>query len=495
MLFNSIEFILFFPTVVIIYFLLPFKLKIRTKELEVRNWFLLLASCYFYMSFIPVYIFILIIDGFVDYTGTFFIEKYRDNPKLKKLFFILPLVIDLSVLVYFKYAYFTTGIINFFGLKMGMNAIVLPDIILPIGISFHTFQGIGYLIDVYKGKVKVERNPVTYTLFLMFFPQLVAGPIERTANLMNQFKEKHYLTYLNISQGGRMMLWGMVKKILIADNLAIFVDAVYKSPQDFGGAAIYIALIFFAFQIYCDFSGYSDIAIGAAQIMGFKLMKNFDMPYFADSITNFWRKWHISLSTWFRDYIYIPLGGNRVSRPRWCLNQIITFSISGLWHGASFTFIIWGFLHGILIIIDKLMENIKKKISDFINLGKLNFIKTFLSVCLTFCITCITWILFRADSFGDALYILKNVFSGLPKFESINKTAELFSGIPRQNLYVSIFCIILLLAMDFICRKSDFRTVIGKVPVFVRLPVYALLVCLILVFGAYENKSFIYFQF
>ena len=345
MLFNSVEFMLFFPTVVIIYFLLPYKLKVRTRELEVRNWFLLAASCYFYMSFIPVYIFILIIDGFVDYTGSYFIEKYRDNAKLKKLFFIIPLIIDLSVLVYFKYAYFTTGIINFFGLKLGMSAIVLPDIILPIGISFHTFQGIGYLIDVYKGKVKVERNPVTYTLFLMFFPQLVAGPIERTANLMNQFKEKHYLTYINISQGGRMMLWGMVKKILIADNLAIFVDAVYKSPQSYGNTAIFIAVIFFAFQIYCDFSGYSDIAIGAAQIMGFRLMKNFDMPYFSTSMTNFWRKWHISLSTWFRDYIYIPLGGNRVSRPRWCLNQIITFSISGLWHGASFTFIIWGFLH------------------------------------------------------------------------------------------------------------------------------------------------------
>jgi D-alanyl-lipoteichoic acid acyltransferase DltB (MBOAT superfamily) len=329
----------------------------------------------------------------------------------------------------------------------------------------------------------------------MFFPQLVAGPIERTQNLMNQFYEKHHLSYKNLSEGGRMMVWGMVKKILIADNLAKFVDAVYKSPQSYGTTGIYIAVIFFAFQIYCDFSGYSDIAIGAAQIMGFRLMKNFDMPYFATSMTNFWRKWHISLSTWFRDYIYIPLGGNRVSRPRWCLNQMITFTISGLWHGASFTFITWGFLHGLILIIEKLTENIRAKISGFLKFGKLSFIKTFICVCYTFFVTCITWILFRADNFGDAFYILKRVFTGLPEFMPISKAAEMFEGIPRQNLYVAVFGIILLLVSDFLCRKSDFRTAAGKIPVYARIPMYAALICLILVFGAYESKSFIYFQF
>jgi len=219
------------------------------------------------------------------------------------------------------------------------------------------------------------------------------------------------------------------------------------------------------------------------------------MPYFTTSMTNFWRKWHISLSTWFKDYVYIPLGGNRVSRPRWCLNQIITFSISGLWHGASFTFVIWGILHGLLLIADKFTENIKKKISDIINLRKFNFIKTLLSVFITFCITCITWVLFRADTFGDAFYIIKRLFSGIPRFVSVNKAAESFESIPRQNLYVAIFAIFLLLAVDFMCRKSDFRTTIEKVPVFARIPIYALLISLILVFGAYESKSFIYFQF
>ena len=490
MLFNSIEFLIFFPIVIVIYFLIP-----QNKTPLYRNIFILAASCYFYMSFIPVYIVILIIDGFVDYIGSHSIEKYKDNPRLKKLSLLIPIIIDLGVLAFFKYSYFTADIINFFGLKLSLEPLVLPKIILPIGISFHTFQGIGYLIDVYNGKVKAEKNPVTYTVFLMFFPQLVAGPIERAGNLIEQFKEKHYLTYHNLSQGGRLMLWGMVKKVLIADNLAVFVDTVYKSPQSHGVTATYIAVIFFAFQIYCDFSGYSDIAIGTAQIIGFRLMKNFDTPYFASSMTMFWRRWHISLSTWFKDYVYIPLGGNRVSRRRWCLNQFITFSISGLWHGASFTFIVWGFLHGFFLIIENITSEIREKVSAALKFGKLNFIKTFICICGTFVVTCVTWILFRAETFDDAFYILKQVFSGLPSFSSIDEMAGLFPEFPRQNLYISIFSIALLLIVDLLCRKSDFRTVMNKVPLFGRISIYIVFTLLILVFGAYETKSFIYFQF
>ena len=489
MLFNSIEFLIFFPVVVIVYFLLP------QKTPTIRNIFLLAASCYFYMAFIPVYIIILTIDGFIDYTGSYLIEKYNNDPKLRKLFLILAVSMDVGILVYFKYAYFTADIINFFGMQFSLNPIVLPKIVLPIGISFHTFQGIGYLIDVYRGKLKAEKNPVTYTVFLMFFPQLVAGPIERAGNLISQFKEKHYLTYENLSQGGRMMLWGMFKKVLIADNAAMFVDAVYKSPESYGTAAIYIAVIFFAVQIYCDFSGYSDIAIGAAQILGFRLMKNFDTPYFATSMTTFWRRWHISLSTWFKDYLYIPLGGNRVSTPRWCLNQFITFTVSGLWHGASFTFVVWGFLHGLFLIIEKLTSGIRQKISGFIKLGHFNFVKPFVCVCYTFILTCITWILFRAATFGDAFYVIKRLFTELPKFESIDNMAGWFTEIPRQNLYVAIFGIVILFIADFISRKSDFRTVVAKVPLFGRISIYAVLTFLILAFGAYETKSFIYFQF
>ena len=486
MLFNSIEFLLFFPAVVIIYFLLPQKF---------RNWFLLAASCYFYMSFLPAYILILAVNTLADFAGSHLVTKYSGNKTLKKLFFILPLVINIGILIYFKYMYFTADIINFFGAKIGLNALVLPNIILPVGISFHAFQSMGYLIDVYRGRVKAEKNFFTFALFLMFFPQLVAGPIERTENLMSQFAEKHYLAYTNISQGGRMMLWGMAKKILIADVLALYVDAVYKSPREYGRTAAYIAVVFFAFQIYCDFSGYSDIAIGAAQIMGFKLMKNFDAPYFATSMTNFWRRWHISLSTWFKDYIYIPLGGNRVSKRRWCFNQLVTFSVSGLWHGASFTFVIWGALHGALLIAEGLTSDIRKKISGRIKLGVFDPVKKFLCVCYTFAVTCVTWILFRSDTFGDAFYMIKQLFSGLPEPAPIDRTAALFAGIPRQNLYVAAFGIALLTTVDFLCRKSDFRTEVGKLHVCARIPIYAALVCLIIVFGAYENKSFIYFQF
>jgi D-alanyl-lipoteichoic acid acyltransferase DltB (MBOAT superfamily) len=470
-------------------------------DLKIRNWLLIAASCYFYMSFIPVYILILAVNTLADYAGSHLITKYWENKKLKILFFVLPLVINVGILIYFKYMYFIGGIIDFFGMKIGFDAIVLPKIILPIGISFHAFQSMGYLIDVYIGKIKAEKNLGTFALFLMFFPQLVAGPIERTENLMGQFAEKHRLSYKNISQGGRMMLWGMVKKILIADNLALFVDAVYKSPQDYGNAAVWIAAVFFAFQIYCDFSGYSEIAIGAAQIMGFKLMKNFDTPYFATSMTAFWRRWHISLSTWFKDYVYIPLGGNRVSRPRWCLNQIITFSISGLWHGASFTFVIWGFLHGLLLIIEKLASGLRAKVSGIIErvkIGSFNPIRpftAFLCVCYTFFVSCFLWVLFRAESFGDAFYVIKTMFSGLPKYESFGETAKLFANVPRVGIYAACFGIIMLLLVDFLCRKSDFRTALEKVPFFARLPVYALFVILILVFGAYETKSFIYFQF
>ncbi|MCL2773697.1 MAG: MBOAT family protein [Oscillospiraceae bacterium] len=488
MLFNSIKFMIFFPIVVIVYYLLP--------NVRLRKYFLLAASCYFYMSFIPVYIFILLCSTLVDYAGSNLMAKYGvNNQKLKKFFLIAPIVIDVGLLLYFKYMNFFTGIISFFGVEMGMAAIPPFNIILPIGISFHIFQSMGYLIDVYRGKVQPQKNIATFALFVMFFPQLVAGPIERTENLMPQFGEKHYLSYINLSQGGRMMLWGMVKKVFIADNLSLFVDTVYKSPHSYGTSAIYIAVIFFAIQIYCDFSGYSDIAIGAAQIMGFKLMRNFNTPYFSTSITVFWRRWHISLSTWFKDYIYIPLGGNRVSRPRWCFNQIVTFLISGLWHGANFTFIVWGFMHGLLGVIEHLTVNIRKKISGFIRLGVFNFIKTFICICYTFCVTCILWILFRSDTFGDAFYIVKQVFSGLPKFASIDKTAALFTNIPRQNLYTAIIGIILLLIVDILCRKSDFRTAIEKVPVFARIPIYSLFICLIIVFGAYQSKSFIYFQF
>ena len=338
MLFNSIEFLIFFPVVIAVYFLLPYKL---------RRYFLLAASCFFYMSFIPKYILILLFTTIVDYTGARLIEKFRDRKKLSKTFFIIALTCNIGLLVWFKYLGVIGDTINFFGRMISLKTIVVPEIALPIGISFHTFQSMGYLIDTYTGKEKAEKSFIDFALFLMYFPQLVAGPIERSRNLFSQLKADHDLKAENVSIGGRKMLWGMFKKVVVADNLALFADTMFDHPGSFGGLGTLIGVLCFTVQIYCDFSGYSDIAIGCAKVMDIDLMMNFDTPYFSHTTPEFWRRWHISLSTWFRDYVYIPLGGNRVSKPRWVFNQLFTFTVSGVWHGAGYTYVLWGFINGV----------------------------------------------------------------------------------------------------------------------------------------------------
>ena len=406
MIFNSLEFLLFFPVVVIIYYILP--------QQKYRLWFLLAASCYFYMSFIPVYVIILIISGFVDYTGSNLIEKYRHNAKIKRLCFLIPIIVDLTLLGYFKYAYFTSDIINFFGFKIGLDPIVLPKIILPIGISFHTFQGIGYMIDVYKGKVAVEKNPVTYTVYLMFFPQLVAGPIERPDNLLPQLKRKHDLDADNFKEGMRIMFRGFIKKLVVADLSAQFVNAVYNDPASATGPLVILATVLFAFQIYCDFSGYTDIAIGCARMMGIRLIKNFDRPYVSKSIKEFWSRWHISLSSWFRDYLYIPLGGNRVKVPRYLLNIMIVFLVSGLWHGADWTFIIWGALHGFYQITEYLTRNVRAGAYKRLNIDQNGRLASAWKNALTFILVCFAWIFFRANNVSELGILLNRLFFAWP---------------------------------------------------------------------------------
>jgi len=404
MVFNSLEFLLFFPVVLVIYYILPSQ--------RLRIWFLLFASCYFYMSFIPVYVVILIISGFVDYTGSNLIEKFWDRPKLKRLCFLVPIVIDLLLLGYFKYAYFTADIINFFGLKFGFDTIVLPKIILPIGISFHTFQGIGYMVDVYKGKIKAEKNPVTYSLYLMFFPQLVAGPIERPDNLLPQLKAWHDPKTEDFTEGIRLALRGFIKKLVVADLSARFVDGVYNNPHGANGPLVALATVLFAFQIYCDFSGYTDIATGCARMMGIKLIKNFDRPYTSKSIREFWSRWHISLSGWFRDYLYIPLGGNRVRLPRYLANLMIVFLVSGIWHGADWTFVIWGVLHGLYQITGHLTRGMRDKIYARLKLDPAGKIAMAAKNACTFVLVCFAWIFFRANNVNDLGILLNRLFFG-----------------------------------------------------------------------------------
>ncbi len=482
MLFNSIEFLIFFPIVIIGFFLLPHRF---------RKYFLLAASCYFYMSFIPKYMLILITTTLIDFFGALGAQKARDNDKkkLSTAIFVTAITLNIGMLVFFKYLGLLEDTINFFGKMIDMRTVVLPDVILPIGISFHTFQSMGYLIDVYTGKEKAEKNFIDFSLFLMFFPQLVAGPIERSSNLFSQLKEEHFIEYENFSYGGKMMLWGMFKKVVVADNLAMFADSVFNNVESYSGFGLVIGILAFTVQIYCDFSGYSDIAIGAARIMGIRLMKNFDTPYFSKSVPEFWRRWHISLSTWFKDYVYIPLGGNRVKKPRWVFNQLVTFGISGIWHGASFTFVFWGLLNGIYIVISRFITPIRDRIKSIIHLNKVPKINSALSMLTTFCLISVTWVFFRANSFADAFYVMGNLFS---------KTVCDFPHIADLRIYVAIGASVLLFTVDALTKSERVVTAFtakNKSAQIVRIVSYALLLLIIVIFGAYDNKSFIYFQF
>lgn len=482
MLFNSIEFLLFFPLVIIGFFALPHRF---------RRYFLLAASMYFYMSFIPKYILILLFTTCVDFFGALGLEKARQSGKtqLSKAIFIVSVCLNVGLLVYFKYLGLLEDTINFFGRTIDMRTVVLPDVILPIGISFHTFQSMGYLIDVYTGRENAEHSFIDFSLFLMFFPQLVAGPIERSRNLFSQLKAYHVLKYENLSEGGRWMLWGMFKKVVVADNLAMFADAVFGNVHEYSGFGLLIGILCFTVQIYCDFSGYSDIAIGAARIMDIRLMQNFDTPYFSRSIPEFWRRWHISLSTWFRDYVYIPLGGNRVSKPRWCFNQLVTFAISGIWHGASFTFVVWGLLNGVYIILSRFTKTLREKIKHIFCLDRITWISAGISILLTFTLTALSWVFFRADTFSDAFYVLSHLTA---------KTAFSFPHIAHFRAYIACGAPVLLFGIEILSKIpgiAGWFTADSRKSCALRLTAYGVLVAIIVICGAYDNKSFIYFQF
>jgi alginate O-acetyltransferase complex protein AlgI len=495
MLFNSLSFCIFFPIVTILYFLIPHKFR----------WFLLLlASCIFYMAFIPIYILILFLTIIVDYAAGIYIEKTEGHKK--KIFLIVSLVVTLAILFVFKY--FNFFILNFEHIAKILHwnySLKLLNIILPIGLSFHTFQSMSYVIEVYRGNQKAEKNFGIYALYVMFYPQLVAGPIERPQNLLHQFYEEHKFEYQRVTDGLKLMAWGMFKKVVIADRLAAIVNPVYTQAHDQTGLALFIATVFFAFQIYCDFSGYSDIAIGSAQVMGFKLMDNFNRPYFSKSISEFWKRWHISLSTWFKDYLYISLGGNRVSKPRWYFNLFITFLLSGLWHGANGTFVVWGALNGFYLVFSLWTQNIRNKIAHFFRLDKFIILHKYIKILITFALTCIAWVFFRAENIKDAFYILSSIFkTWMVIFVVIIKNKITVVGsICRSTLDVIkmndlIFAITLICFMEFvhiIQRHGSIRHMLREKPAVLRWSIYYLIVLGIIFFGVFNKSQFIYFQF
>lgn len=484
MLFNSLHFLLFFIIVTSLYFALPHN----------RRWLLLLiSSCYFYMAFVPIYIIILGGTIVIDYFAGIFIEK--SEGKRRKLFLVASLVANIGVLAVFKYYNFINENLSFLLHGFGVsNPIPYLSILLPVGLSFHTFQAMSYTIEVYRGHQKAERHFGIYSLYVMFYPQLVAGPIERPQNMLHQFREKYDFDYDRVMSGLRLMAWGLFKKVVIADRLAIAVDTVFNNPEQHNSLSLIIATVFFTFQIFCDFSGYSDMALGAARIMGFKLMTNFDKPYQSKSVHEFWKRWHISLSTWFKDYLYITLGGNRVTVPRWYLNLFIVFLVSGLWHGANWTFVIWGALHGFYLVFGLITQKYRDRFNQLLRIDKVPTISTI----STFILVAFAWIFFRANSVDSAFYIVKHMFTGIPDVvhQLVNNQPVLESmGLKKNDFALSILLIIFLETVHYVQSKKSLSDIFVQKPAYVRWAVYYGVILAIIFLGVFENRQFIYFQF
>lgn len=472
MLFNTLEFLIFFTVVTSIYYLLPQKYR----------WIhLLLSSCIFYMSFIPVYILILFVTIIIDYLAGIWIAQ--STGKTKKFYLILSIFTTCLVLFIFKYFDFFDQnleyLLKFFDIPYSSK---VHSIILPIGLSFHTFQSLSYVIEVYHGRQKAERHFGIYSLYVMFYPQLVTGPIERPQNLLVQLREHKVFKSWNIISGLRLILFGLFVKMVIADNLASYVDLVYKNPSSYNGKSIATALFFYSFQIYGDFFGYSTIAIGTARVMGFNLIDNFKNPYSAKSISEFWQRWHISLSTWFRDYLYFPLGGNKKGIQKWFLNILIVFTVSGLWHGANWTFVLWGLAHGFLYIFESVYILNGKIISQFTSTFTKKLITQFF-ILKNFVLVSLIWILFRADSLYKAKLIFQNLLYSAQGSQSLDIK-------PSVWIFLILFIVFDRMLLDsrfdiWCSRRNDWQ----------RLIVYITLIFCILVFSSVEEFPFIYFQF
>jgi len=492
MLFNSFQFAVFFVVVTTLFFLLPHRFR----------WFLLLAaSCYFYMVFIPVYILILAATIVVDYFAGILIEKAEG--KRRKFYLILSLISNVGFLAFFKYFNFINDNMRVLAQWLHWNyPIEALGILLPLGLSFHTFQAMSYTIEVYRGRQKAEQHFGIYALYVMFYPQLVAGPIERPQNLIRQFYEKKVFDPVRVIEGLKLMLWGLFKKVVVADRLAIVVDQVYGSPSEYSGLPFIIATYFFAFQIFCDFSGYSDIAIGAAKVMGFDLMTNFDRPYAARSIPEFWRRWHISLSTWFRDYLYIPLGGNRISRGRWYGNLMIVFLVSGLWHGANWTYVIWGALHAFYMLASVVLTKLRYRFSNIFGLSRYPSLHKVFKIFLTFNLVAFAWIFFRANNLEEAWYIVRHLFDlgdTLTRWQNLGWSSTMLLGydikIGKVEFLIAVSSILFMEYIQWIQRQGTAKVFFLDRPIWFRWATYYALIILIVVLGVDRSSQFIYFQF
>lgn len=477
MLFNSLGFCLFFPLVTLLYFTLPQRFR----------WMMLLtASAVFYMAFIPKYILILVFTIVLDYVAGLAID--RSEGRARRGWLAASLAANVGVLAFFKYFNFLGENVAALSHALGLEwAPPHLDIILPLGLSFHTFQSMSYTVEVYRRNQPAERHFGIFALYVMFYPQLVAGPIERPQNLLPQFREKHTFDYDRAADGFRLMAWGFFKKILIADRLAMLADPIFDEPGRFHGIPVAIGMFAFSIQIYCDFSGYSDIARGAARVMGFRLMLNFDRPYLAGSIPEFWRRWHISLSTWFRDYVYFPLGGNRVPLWRQHLNVAAVFILSGLWHGANWTFVVWGCIHAVFFVLARSWERLRTPIpASGPSAWKIP------KLLATFLIVTIAWAFFRAHRIVDAWHLLGSLahrWGGFPVPGDLSRAGYM------AQIRIALALIAVLFAVEGFQRGSEPQQRLRAWPRLWRWVLYYGLILATLSFGVYENSPFIYFQF
>lgn len=497
MQFNSFDFMLFFPVVICVYFIIPKKLRMI---------WLLVASYYFYMGWNAKYAVLIGGSTVATYiSGLLFSAYKKGNVKRKRfLTMVACIVLNLGILALFKYGNFVIETLN-----IPLNVLHIDpidrrfDFLLPVGISFYTFQALGYMIDVYRGDVEVEKNFIRYALFVSFFPQLVAGPIERSKNLLDQMRHIEDIKLWNakrVASGAILMIWGLFMKMVIADRVSILVDTVFDNYRMFGSVELIVAAIGFAIQIYCDFGSYSMIAIGAAKIMGFELMENFNAPYFATSIREFWNRWHISLSTWFRDYLYIPLGGNRKGTIRKYLNILIVFLISGLWHGANWSFVVWGGIHGLYQVIGDALKPYRRKMTEVLQVNTNCFSWRLMQRMVTFSLVVFAWIFFRADTISQALLYIKRIALKPTPWMLFND--GLYNlGLNRTEMNILIVSVVILLIVDYVRvhKNMTLDQFLFSQNLWFEWTVVIALIVMTFIFGEYgptfDAKQFIYFQF
>lgn len=483
MLFNSFLFLVFFTVLVIVYYLIPHRF----------HWVLLVAaSLYFYSTFNVNYVLLLLVSTSIAYAAGLGIGAIQE-PNKKKLVLLLGVFTSLVPLFVFKYFDFFSGSLSDFLVTAQVSQDpALPKLnwLIPAGLSFYTFSCLSYLFDVYRGELATERHLGRFALYVSFFPKLLAGPIERATTFLPQVLRAVSFNPENVTIGLQWMLWGLFKKVVIADRLAVYVDAGFKHPDFSSPMALIIAVYFFAFQIYCDFSGYSDIAIGAARVLGFNLMENFRRPYLATSVPEFWGKnrWHISLNNWFRDYMYFPLGGSRVSKPRFYLNQMLVFIVSGLWHGANWTFVVWGGLNGLYQILTLLTSGLRERLAKIVRVP--GVIGSVLSGLVTFHLVLIAWAFFRAASIADAFTVLTRIVQSIPKLPGLIQSYNY-----TDDLILSVVLIAVLFFVEVLDEKRALWESLHTRPVFVRWAVYYALIFSLIIIGKWGLSQFVYMQF